>query len=279
MNFSKRILMSIALIGVVMGLNGCINVVEEITFKKNGSGTYSLSYDLSEMLTMISEMDLGSMLGDEDAEMEKPDNDDSDNAIDEEVVEREPVVMDTTISFGNLIADRGGDDAVERPEFWKKVNMHINMDEPKNIMTMKIYFDFDDVEDVAYFQSNISRLGKEASEDVPGLGGLSGLFGSGGVSKFSFKKKSFKRNLSTDPKDEPKMDDEMEQQMAFLKMMMAQASYKVIYRFPRKVKSVSNENSKITGNGKTVVTEVSLLELMDKKANLNESIKMKGWLF
>ena len=75
--------------------------------------------------------------------------------------------------------------------------------------------------------------------------------------------------------DKVELSDEEQQQLDMMKMMFATATWKTVYNFPRKVKSVDNDNSSIAKNGKTVTTSVGLIDLMEGKANLDEKIRLK----
>lgn len=267
------------IVAVMMVFSGCINIVEEITFKKNGSGTYALTFDLGDMISMLKQMDLDKMLNDGE------ESDDGEEDVAKE--EREPMVRDSTINFGDVIAEAGQE--VENPEFWKKVNMRINVNEPKGIFDMKMYFDFKNAKEITYFHENLNKLGGESDaaglggEDANPLGGMGGIFkmlgGDNGLmkgnNKWKFKKRTFSRSTTQVDMDKVELSDEEQQQLDMMKMMFASATWKTVYNFPRKVKSVDNNNSSISKNGKTVTTSVGLIDLMEGKANLDEKVKLK----
>ncbi len=260
----KNALIGLLLLFTVV-FNGCIDVVEEIVFKKDGSGNYVMNFDMSKMMSMLGGMDIGSMLGGEEGEAAPKDPQEK----------KDPIVVDTTISFKSMIAERGME--LDRADLWEKVVMKMKMDQTKGIMRMKIAFDFDNAEDINYIQSNLGKLSQDeggASGVAPGLDGLMGMMNTG-TDKIAFKKRTFTRSSTPKEKSEKSENDEMAQQMEMMKMFMADASYKTIYRFPRRVKSVSNKNSKIADDKKTVVTELNFLELMDGKVKTDNKIKLK----
>jgi hypothetical protein len=266
------------IVAVMMVFSGCINIIEEITFKRNGSGTYSLTFDLGDMISMLKQMDLDKMLND---------GEDKEEGSDVAKEEREPMVQDSTINFGDVIASTGQE--VENPEFWKKVNMRINVNEPEGIFDMKMYFDFKNAKEITYFHENLNKLGGDENvaglegDDASPLGGMGGIFkmlsGDQGImkgkNKWAFKKRSFSRTVTAVDMDKVELSDEEQQQLDMMKMMFSTATWKTVYNFPRKVKSVDNDNSSIAKDGKTVTTSVGLIDLMEGKANLNEKIKLK----
>jgi len=266
------------MVAVMLVFTGCISMVEEITFNKNGSGKYAFTLDLGSMISMLKQMDLGNMLNEgEDGD----DNKNEDEGVAE--VEREPMVKDSIINFGDMMAERGAE--VEKPEFWKKVNMHINVNEPQGIFELKLYFDFKNAKEITYFHENLGSLGGDNAPDMGagGMGDMGGLFsmlgGEGGImkgnNKWMFKKRKFTRSTAKADVKKEELSDEEKQQMDMVKMMLSTATWKTIYNFPRKVKSINNDNSTISKNGKTVTTTVNLVDLMDGKDNLDEKIKLK----
>lgn len=258
---------------LAIGFNGCISAIEEITFNRDGSGSYALNYDLSAMMSMIGSMgDMGGLGGD-DADEE---------GMDEEA-EREPVKQDTTIHFYDQLNDEmKANLTADELKFWEGVKMDIKMDEDEGEAKMKIYFDFDRAEQVTYFQQNMQALNNQEGEG-DAMGGMSGLISQMGSSPdgatMDFKGRSFKRfvpkaSLEDLMKDED-ADDEAEQAMQMMKMMFGSATYKVVYHFPRKVKSTDIEDAMISSDGKTVIKEYNFLDILEGNATLSGKVKLK----
>ena len=61
--------------------------------------------------------------------------------------------IDSTINFGDMPADMK--QKMEKPDFWKKVNMHMVMSEQKNKMFIELKLDFDSMDDITYFYENM----------------------------------------------------------------------------------------------------------------------------
>lgn len=70
------------------------------------------------------------------------------------------------------------------------------------------------------------------------------------------------------------LEDE-EGSLEMVKMFMGDAVYKQVYRMPGKVKSTTNEKSVISVDGKTVTTEIPMLDWMEGTADIGNKIKFK----
>ena len=71
------------------------------------------------------------------------------------------------------------------------------------------------------------------------------------------------------------MDEELESQIEMAKMMMGNASYKVRYHFPGRMKSSEAAGGSTTNGGKTVEFEYSLLEILEDPTILENEMKFK----
>ncbi|MEL6674480.1 MAG: hypothetical protein AAFR61_19885 [Bacteroidota bacterium] len=71
------------------------------------------------------------------------------------------------------------------------------------------------------------------------------------------------------------MDAEMEESMQMMEMMMADATYTVIYNFPGKVKKVSNKGVSWSNGNKTITQKVEMLDMLDDPSVLSNTIKYK----
>ena len=74
----KNVLLTVLAVGT-LALTGCLHIIEEATFKNNGSGTYQMTLDMSEMKGM---MDMFKTMGDEAPKEEGAEEDTSDEAPD-----------------------------------------------------------------------------------------------------------------------------------------------------------------------------------------------------
>jgi hypothetical protein len=67
------------------------------------------------------------------------------------------------------------------------------------------------------------------------------------------------------------MEDEQQKELA--KSMLKDMTYKIIFRFPKKVSNFSNKEAKLSDDKKTVTLESNLLDIMDKKKSLSNEVK------
>ena len=89
---------------------------------------------------------------------------------------------------------------------------------------------------------------------------------------FTWKKGKLVRGIA---EESSMMDEELESQIEMAKMMMGNASYKVRYHFPGRMKSSESSGGSTTNGGKTVEFEYSLLEIMEDPTILENEMKFK----
>jgi hypothetical protein len=111
-----------------------------------------------------------------------------------------------------------------------------------------------------------------ANSDLTGAGTPFGDEATG--PNYSLVKRTFERQSV--PIDDLLGDLEDEEgSLEMVKMFMADAVYKQVYHLPGKVKSVTNDKSEISEDGKTVTTEIPLLDWMEGTADVGNKIKFK----
>jgi hypothetical protein len=261
----KRLTVITLLSVVVFGLNGCISIIEKINFNKDGSGEYELSFDMGNMISMLQNMDLGSMMGEQgDGESPLPAN----------AFEK----RDTIINLYDVMTESTDD--VERPDFWKKANISVKMDGDAGVFLTKMKFPFKDTKDIAFFYENLSKLSESDNANLGMasglLGGLSGDGMTSGKNEYTMKGRTFIRKAATmNLNDMEGADDSMKDQLQMVKMFMASATYTTIYSFKKKVKSASNKESIVSEDKKTVTTEVSLVDMLEGNGDVSNEVKLK----
>ncbi len=143
----------------------------------------------------------------------------------------------------------------------------------KNLSDKETYIfgfscDFDEVEDLNNLLGESNFLGAifegEAGGDVD----------PDKARKLTLKGK--KLTLSGDYKVDTEMEGEDEMQQAMMMQILGEANYKTVYHFEQDVKKVKkNERAIVGADGKSVVIEASLAELMQGDADLNGQIKLR----
>ena len=218
---------------------GCFDIYEEYNFKKDGSGTAIYKIDMSGMMEMM-----GSF-GDE-LNSEEPGASDS---LDAMFKKNEMITA---------IQDVAGISNVE------------DLNDPEKFI-LGVKFDFADIASLneankrnSGAQAITSSVGAEGNGDSPGK-------------RFSMKGKNFIIERVGEPsekKEELSEEDKSMQEMA--KMMFGDAKYEVRYTFEQGVKKVKKSpDAVISDNKQTVIYDLKLVDLMDEKASLWGTIKLR----
>lgn len=249
----KKILL-LVVITISFLATSCISIIEELTLKKDGSGTYAYTIDMTAL------MQLGAL-----AQARKMSED-----MPQDVLE-----LDTVVVAYDLLKVQGALEDMEQPNFWKKVNIISKISESEKIGKISFILDFEDMDDVAYFTKNMGKLLE--NDETAGMLASLGLTGSISENPYTYKKGWCNRTIARKKQDaNTEMTDMMEEEGGeMMKMMLAGAEYITIYNLPGKVKKVSNEEAKVSNDGQTVTIKTDLLEKMEGKTNLATSIKFK----
>jgi len=231
-------------------LTSCFDIIEEMHLKKNGSGTYTITTDMSGMMS--------------DGFMKQA----LEQAMETEGSELNMNLMDMDSSFTFASAPEAANLSAEDRKTLEKVVISIKGSEKEEVLQMDITVNFESFADM----DKIGAAIKKVSEKTEGTG--SGLFGGPQFSDFSNmfsmkKKKIFSRTAKNQPL-QGLVQDDMKEMMS---MMLAGASYKVIYHMPGKVKKSTIPDSEI--DGKTVTIEHPMLDVINQKVTVNGDIKFK----
>ncbi len=232
----------------LMSLTSCIDMLEELYLNKDGSGTYSITFDMSGLFSdpMMKGM-MEELLQGEDG-----------LSFDHDLSQ----VMDTMIMFSDM--SKEGLQKMEKPEFWKKVSMRIVMNEGEKAFRSEVKLNFTSLDDIDYFYKNLDKLG--ANEAGGGMGSMASFLPTRGLFKLN------KRNLQRLPA--PKVDSSLNgEEMDMAKMFFSAASYKTTYHLPGRVARTTIPGAVV--DGKTITITNSFLDIMEGKAKLDGEIKYK----
>ena len=270
MTIIKRITTAVFFLALMTTFTGCINFIEEIFLNKDGSGKYIFTMDLAG-LTQLGAMDnMGDLFGGDAKEKDEGTWSDIQEPDTTELEEPAPQIMDSIVSIEEFLEGNIAD--VEDIDFWRekvKVRMQVNSEE--NIMKTSFILEFDDVSDINYFYEHFDDIGGKSDNMLNG-NSMEELFG--GVA-FEMKGKKFIRRGQIKSTIEA-MTEEEQQVWNMMKMFLATAQYKLIVNFEdAKVKKVTNDKARISGDNKKVTTKVSLMEYMEGKVSLENTIKFK----
>ena len=260
----KRLFIHSIYLLILFLLSSCLNIVEEVRLKDDGSGLYHLTFDFKGIYNVPSfEAIMEEMTWEEEERY-------GSNLL---------MSIDTTIYFKDLII--GFEEELERPEFWENVLMHTTFNRDEQKLLFEIEAEFEQLSDIDYFYKDfnkiqsISRSQPEEGGAFSTSGGDIGLTSSGdqpisfveGI-LFELSKKSFIRHPVK--RWENTIDSE---QLQFLKQFMPNAIYKTIYHLPGKIKKSSIPNSTFKDN--ILIAEYPLLDIYEGEVNLEGEIKFK----
>lgn len=236
-------------VGVVCILfAGCIEITETVQLKKDGTGNYGIKIDMGKLFEdpMMKSMLEGS---------EK--KNDMEN-------------IDSMIYFKNL-----PDSAIkDNPELWSRAKMHLVTKTKDKMFFVEVDFDFKNLDEIAYFSANYnkvmdaSKANPLASTAAEGEGPKQPDFLANGLS-YRLKGKTLERLSTASPAVKEPEGEELEMMKSFL----SNAVYKLELQLPGKVVNSTFPNSKIEGSKLT--TQVTFVELMEKKKDVNGKVKFK----
>ncbi len=230
------------LLALSLGLTSCIETLEEVFFNRNGSGVYTMTLDMSELLA--NPMMKGMI---------------------EEAAKEEGAAASAMLSDIDTLISLGADAPAGSPLQKGELSMKINQD--KGDFLMKISFPFEETEEISTFFTALSEQGQSLGGISAGLGGA-GILNPGGL--FSWKRNKLYREAKADEGQAEMLEGEDGQ---FMKMFLGSASHKTVYHFPGKVKHTDIPDAVV--DGKTLTIERSLLDLMAGEAGLEGTIKFR----
>ncbi|OEK08999.1 hypothetical protein A8C32_13970 [Flavivirga aquatica] len=229
---------------------------ENIYINEDGSGKMEFSFDASEIMQMGG------------GELTK--------GTDEKEI-------DSTFTFKEIFEQKKDSVALLSKEEQEKLkalepfSVHMVMSEEKKKMNFDISTDFKNANELQDMFTALSALG-----NLQGKGGAKAndptnpfsSMGSGGNSElsYSFNKGVFKRTVKVLDKEVQK---QLQDSLGQAAMMFGTSKYKLKYHFPRRIKSVSNENALFSADGKTVTIEYGLMEYMTDPEVMNLEIVLE----
>lgn len=234
--------MLVLLTTAMVTLTGCLDIVEDLLIREDGSGTYSLTMDFNRLMSdpFMREMMLSSL-------------------VEEGTFSAEEMEMDTTMYFESMPVPPEGVYA----NIWKEANMYVRMSETDSKLMSRIIIPFKQISDIAYA---MDMLG--ADEEAGSM-----LSGGGVFSETGF---DFRLDGNKLERNRFRMSDEImsEEEADFLKMFLADATFTTNYHFPGKVKSADIEGALVEGSEVTVTH--SLLDLMEGSHSNGGSIQFRN---
>lgn len=231
-------------------LTSCFDIIEEVHLKRDGSGKYIVTTDMSGLMS--------------DGFMKQA----LEEAVKSESGDMNMNLMDMDSSFTFANAPEAANLSAADQKILEKVVITMKGSEKEEVLKMGMTVNFDSFAEM----EKIAEVMKKVSKDGEGPG--AGLMGGGQFSDFSKmfsmkKKKLFSRSGTSQPLD-GLIQDDMKEMMS---MMLAGASYKTIYKMPGKVKKSTIPDAEI--DGKTVTVEHPMLDVINQKVKIDGDIKFK----
>lgn len=243
--------LSFLLVAVMaLTMSSCINLLEELTLKKDGSGSYNLTFDMS---SLMSDDFLKGMLQ-ESAKENEATKELSENLEKDTIIFLKDMPMEAKQKTG-------------RPEFWNNVKIHMKMSEKEEKFFTSIQLNFDKLSDIDFFYKNLSTLMEENAESM-GNGMIPNELLPGGA-LFKYDKKKLVRLPAPKSQTNAAEDENME----MFKMFFSSATYTSVYNLPGRVTKTNMADAEIDGN--TVKVSSSLMDMMEGKSKAQGEIRFK----
>ena len=244
----------IMLLAVSVSLTGCLEITQELTVAKDGSGTLSSTTDMSQVMSMFIQM-AGEKLGDQ------------------------KLNMDTTIRFKSLL-DSIKDMSPANKELLKDGLVHVTMkmDDNKYMINSSVPFkkmgDVEKINQAMQKEVNgkfLDNAMKEAMKENKGLGDSSMMNSRQATPQMSLPENYFTLNCRdgvisrTANKEKMKSlaDDETLNQMKQMSSMGAPLKTNLVINLPRPAKKVEGKNVKLSDDKKKLTIENELNDLYD----------------
>lgn len=237
-------------------LTSCINMLEELFLNRDGSGKYTITMDMSEM--MKNPMMKGAL---QEAAQGAP-----------EGTIPEKLEKDTMIQFANMAAP--GVLTAEETQLMKDVAMKMSMSESKGEMFITIDMPFKKIDDLAKIGAVMQKIqpaqGDESADPLGGMGALGSMAST--EKQFELNKKTLVR-LPVATQMEMLKGMFGEDQIEMVKMLFGSATYKTVYHLPGKVKKTKIAGAVVDGN--TVTVSNGVIDIIEGKAKMDGEIKFK----
>ncbi|RUA23508.1 MAG: hypothetical protein DSY76_09430 [Bacteroidetes bacterium] len=234
-------------------------MTEEVTFDKNGSGTYSLNVDMGQMMSMMKGMDKG-------------------KENDSLKVDKKPEKKDTIISVADILEKNKDSlknlskEEKEALYALKDAKIHIDLDEAKGKMLMQYIIPFNNVNDLSNVNDKLKKLNSLNKKKKNNIDDLEKSMPDAKV-QYTFNKHKFRRIVT--PAAKPKEKDSVKKDDAKMQQMLGMFKYKLVYHFPYRIKSVSYKDALLTADGKTLIIDMPMDKLVENPKLLDFEVKFE----
>lgn len=247
-----KILKIILPLALAFSFAGCLDIVEKINVKNDGSGTLSTDMDMSQMVEML-ETYMGK----------------------EELAKKGMEKMDTTIYLKNIV-DTISSLSAEKKALLRPGSVHIKVDIDAKIFMVHMLFPFSSQDNLQKLYAARSDGSLGMAQLFKGLGGgddnAGGAGGPGGASPdidqfngiydFTSRDGQMVKHLNAD-KFKALQNDPQLAQIKQAGQMGVELNYTTTIQLPRPVKKVDNPLAKLSDDKKTVTIKFNLIDIFD----------------
>lgn len=227
---------------------------ENIDVTDNGSGKFSLDMDGSALMAMA-----GQQLGNEVGDATKS--------------------IDSTFSFKEMFKNKKDSIAKLSPEEQKElkklenfvVHMKMNTEQKQFMLDLKTDFkSVSELQDMMKTMSALQNIEKNKAQDnkMP----FNGDFSNNSTVSFNYDGKKFNRKVVLNSKENNKP---VEDSLGMYKMIFASSTYIIKYRFPKKVKKVSNADAMFSEDRKTITIQYPFTDYMENPTKMGLEVEFE----
>ncbi|KFF18782.1 hypothetical protein [Flavobacterium hydatis] len=238
---------------LIATLTSC-TFTENIDIADNGSGKFSLDMDGSALMAMA-----GQQLGNEVGDATKS--------------------IDSTFAFKEMFKNKKDSIAKLSPEAKKEleklenfvVHMKMNVEQKQLLLDLKTDFkSVSELQDMMKTMSTLQNIEKNKASDnkMP----FNGDFSNNSTVSFSYDGKKFNRKVALNSKETNKP---AEDSLGMYKMIFASSTYIIKYRFPKKVKKVSNADAMFSEDRKTITIQYPFTDYMENPTKMGLEVEFE----
>lgn len=269
------------LLVVLFTFSSCA-ITENLIINENGSGRFAYDIDMSELIALAGEAD-------------QPEGSNSKNKKNKKDKKEKDVVnekvMDSTFSFKSLLAEKSDSisklplEEQKRLKMLERFSMRMVINEPEKIMTYSMFTDFDSVNDLQEIMSPMNSM-KSLGGSNKMAGSLAEMKEDNSATHFFYDGKKFSKSVTSQNLKETLLNElkngenAIEDEEAFseenlsesFSMIYEQSSFKMVYQFPKPVKSISIKNAQFSADRKTITVEYPMETYMENPESMSFEI-------
>lgn len=236
-------------LAICVALTYACNFTEEIHLKEDGSGKLSINFDGSELMQMAGE----------------------------EVAKTNEKAVDSIISFKKLLEEKKDSIAQLSPKeqaiakSLEPFSLRMVMNPEKKVMSFDLFGDFNDISEMNNAFNTFQEASMMGSNKAQQPAPVPASDQSTEVN-YTFTKDKFTRSARIVNKElfQQRIDS-----LQGAEMFLSGSTYTLKYHFPKRVKSTTAEEATFTADGKTMIYEVSFLELMKNPSLLDLEVELE----